>query len=77
MSMYIQCRSSQFVSPYSNDATASLTQPTMIGLQQQGLQGGSYYEASLQQQMGLHGDHGSLQHTTRAHPQTVKLISYM
>ena len=57
------------MSPYV-DTTAGLPQSTMINLQQQGLQTGSYYEASLQQQIGMHGDH-SLQHSTRAHPQTV------
>ncbi|XP_064386998.1 transcription factor RFX3-like isoform X2 [Halichondria panicea] len=64
--------SSQFVSPYV-DTTAGIPQSTMISLQQQqGLQSGSYYEASLQQ-MGMHGD-PSMQHTTRAHPQTVQWL---
>lgn len=69
MLVFILYRSSQFVSPYV-DSGAAIPQSTMISLQQPGLQSGSYYEASLQQQMGMHGD-PSMQHTTRAHPQTV------
>ncbi len=62
------------MSPYV-DTTAGIPQSTMISLQQQqGLQSGSYYEASLQQ-MGMHGD-PSMQHTTRAHPQTVSVCSF-
>ena len=85
------CSSGQFVSQYPTDtatfASQSVTQPTMLSLQQPHVvQSTGYYDAStlpqLQQGLGHLGiqhtgqDHlGPITHTTRAHPQTVRFCS--
>ena len=63
-------RSSHYPSPYpTGESTAILSQQSaMMGIQQPAT---TYYDPGSMQHMGMHGDHGAMSHTTRAHPQTV------
>lgn len=66
-------RSAQYVSPYPTDASLlsqPVSQSAMMGIPNQ-----TYYDASSLQHMGMHGGDHSMQHATRAHPQTVSTLT--